>query len=266
MAKAAELSIVILTEDSGEDGRATVEALVRRMLHLVTPGYGDHHIDFIPREPREEEAMRGNVWKTDGKNPQEYERRVRLLRYIARRLSQQNTFVLFHIDGDRIWSERHTSENVAKFERLIRNALPQVFGRGRVHNSRTKAGAQANADPLPVLHMEHLILLCPFRSIEAWLYQNLRVAIDICRREHNEAHVIEIEAWEERRADLDELPAPEEELCLGKTFNLELATSGFPASKANDVKKSFAESVDRLVRCDALVRALEDTRSWTPSA
>jgi len=150
VAKAAGLSIVILTEDSGRDGRATVEALVRRMLHLVTPGYGDHRIDFIPREPREEEAMRGNIWKTDGKNPQEHDRRVRLLRYIARRLSQQNTFVLFHIDGDRIWSERHASENVAKFERLIRSALPQVFDRGssgrlRCARARARGHAQLGA-------------------------------------------------------------------------------------------------------------------------
>jgi hypothetical protein len=262
---AAGLSIVILTEDSGEDGRATVEALARRMLHLVTPGYDGRHIDFVPREPREEEAMRGNVWKTDGKNPQDHDRRVRLLRYIARRLSQQNTFVLFHIDGDRIWSERRTSENVAKFERLIRNALPQVFDRGRANNPRTKASAQANTDPLPMLQMEHLILLCPFRSIEAWLYQNLRAAIEICRREHKEAHVTELEVWEERREGLDELPAPEEALCLGKAFNLELATSGFPAGRANDVKKSFTESVDRLRNCEALVHALDGTRSWTSS-
>ena len=61
MTEAAVLSIVILTEDSGKDGRATVEALVRRMLHLVVSGHGSHRIDFVPRDPREEEAMRGNV-------------------------------------------------------------------------------------------------------------------------------------------------------------------------------------------------------------
>ena len=35
MNQAAALTIVILTEDSGKDGRATVEALARRMLGLV---------------------------------------------------------------------------------------------------------------------------------------------------------------------------------------------------------------------------------------
>jgi len=47
----------------------------------------------------------------------------------------------------------------------------------------------------------------------------------------------------------------------GKAFHLELATQGFPAREAYDVKKSFAESVDRLLGCNALVRALELTRS-----
>jgi len=103
-------------------------------------------------------------------------------------------------------------------------------------------------------------LICPFRSIEAWLYQNLRAATEICNREHQGAHVTKLQSWEQRRAELDELSAPEEELCLGKVFNLELATSRFPASEAYEVKKSFAESVDRLRGCAALCRALELTR------
>lgn len=259
-AEDAGISIVILTEDSGKDGCATVEALARRMLHLVVPGFGSHRVEFVPHEPREEEAMRGNVWKTDGKNPKEHERRVRLLRYIARKLSLPATFVLFHIDGDRPWAERDTSENTAKFERLVRGRLPQVADRGRVNASRTKARAQTYADSPPPLHLENLLLICPFRSIEAWLYQNLRAAIDICGREHRGSHVAELEAWEGRRGDIDELPAPEKAVCLGKAFNLELATREFPAHEVYEVKKSFAETVERLRGCGALSRALEITR------
>jgi hypothetical protein len=228
-AEPAALSIVILTEDSGKDGRATIEALVREMLDLVVPGYGGHRIRFIPRNPEEEAAMRGNVWKTDGKNPREYERRVRLLRYIARQLSIQNTFVLFHIDGDRIWSKRHSTENIAKFEKL-RTTLPQVAERGRVNNFRTKA--QEHTDSFPVLHLEHLLLICPFRSIEAWLYQNVRTAVNICHREHRGQHVADLESWESRREQLDELPTPEDVVCLRKKFNLELATTSGSSGKS----------------------------------
>lgn len=236
------LSIVILTEDSAREGRATIEALARRMFDLVVPGYASHRVDFIPREPREEEAMRGNVWKTDGKNPVEHERRVRLRRYIARRLLQPDTFVLFHIDGDRPWRERAESENVAKFERLIRLTLPQVMERGRA-----SAGAR--------LPLEHLLLICPFRSVEAWLYQNVDAAITICRREHRGEHVSALDEWRAKRGDLDEEPAPEKVVCLRKDHNLEL-TRGFPAQAAYDVQKSFAASVDRIVECGALTAAL----------
>jgi hypothetical protein len=255
----ARLSIIVLTEDSGKDGRSTVEAIARRMLRLVVPDFASHRVQFVPRDPQEEEAMRGNVWKTDGKNPRDHERQVRLRRYIARNLCLPNTFVLFHIDGDRIWSEREASENTAKFERLIRAKLPQVVDRGRANVSRGKPTSHASASP-PMLRLEHLLLLCPFRSIEAWLYQNLHAATDICNREHRGSHVAELQTWEQRRAELDELPAPEKALCLGKAFNLELATRGFPEREAYDAKKSFAESVDRLLGCEALSRALELTR------
>jgi hypothetical protein len=256
----AALSIVILTEDGGKDGRAIVEALARRMLDLVVPDFQSHRIQFVPRDPPEEEAMRGNIWKTDGKNPVEHARRVRLRRYIVRRLSLPNSFVLFHIDGDRPWSERLTSENAEKFQKF-QATLPQVADRGRAHNPRSSARGTAHDEAMPEMHLENLILICPYRSIEAWLYQNVRVALDICSREHKGAHLARLQVWEEQRAELDELPAPEKALCLGKAFNLELATRGFPARVAYDVKKSFAESVDRLRGCDALVQALELTRS-----
>jgi hypothetical protein len=187
--------------------------------------------------------MRGNIWKTDGKNPMEHERRVRLRRYIVRRLSLPNSFVLFHIDGDRPWSERHTSENAEKFQKF-RVTLPQVADRGRANNPRPRVDGTAHNESRPELHLENLILICPYRSIEAWLYQNLRVALDICNREHKGAHHAKLQV-----------------LCLEKAFNLELAARGFPAREAYDVKKSFADTVDRLRSCDALVRALEFTRS-----
>jgi hypothetical protein len=257
---ATGLSIVILTEDSGKDGRATVEALARRMLDLVVPRFQSQRIQFVPRDPVEQEAMRGNLWKTDGKNPVEHQRRVRLRRYLVRQLSLPDSFVLFHIDGDRPWSDRHTSENTEKFEHF-RATLPQVADRGRANNPRPKVRGAPHAGPPPELRLEHLILICPYRSIEAWLYQNVPVALDICRREHRGVHLANLQVWEQQRAELDELPAPENALCLGKAFNLELAARAFPAREAYDVQKSFADSVDRLRSCAALVQSLELTRN-----
>lgn len=142
------LSIVILTED--RHGHATIEALARRMFDLVVPGFGRDRVDFLPREPRDEEAMPGNAWKTDGKNPVEHQKKIRLLRYMARKLSEPDTFVLFHIDGDRPWSERDTSENTAKFAQLVQISLPQVVDVARVNVSRGRQRAQTNTAPPPL--------------------------------------------------------------------------------------------------------------------
>lgn len=253
------LSLVILTEDSGKDGRGTIEALVRKMLDLVVPGCRVHdRVAFLPAVAEEEEAMRGNVWKTDGKNPREHEKRVRLLRYIARHLSQPDTFVIFHIDGDKPWSRRAESENVAKFELRVRSLLPQVVASGRTSTQKARRAAEIET-PQPTLHLEHLLLLCPFRSIEAWLYQNVRRGIEICQREHRGQHVGALAAWETKRHELDELEYPDREVCLGKSHNLALAFPGFPAKDVYDVGKSFTDSVERMKQCTALRAALAST-------
>jgi len=70
-------------------------------------------------------------------------------------------------------------------------------------------------------------------------------------------HVSELQAWESKRADLDELPAPQKAVCLGKAFNLELASRGFPVREAYEVRKSFAETADRMLGCTALSSALK---------
>ncbi len=254
------LSLVILTEDSGKDGRGTIEALVRKMLGLVVPGCRLHdRAAFLPAVAEEEEAMRGNVWKTDGKNPREHDKRVRLLRYIARHLSQKDTFVVFHIDGDRPWSRRAESENVAKFELRVRSLLPQVAANGRTSTQKARRAAGVETPPQPALHLEHLLLLCPFRSIEAWLYQNVRRAIEICQREHRGQHVEALAAWETKREELDELEHPDREVCLGKSYNLALAFPGFPVQDVYDVGKSFTDSVEHMKKCTALRAALAST-------
>jgi hypothetical protein len=73
--------------------------------------------------------------------------------FLARRLLQEDTFVLFHVDGDRTWKESRTSENVTKFDQLVRVALPQVVDRGRANAPRGRAQAlepaAARGSPAP---------------------------------------------------------------------------------------------------------------------
>ena len=54
----ATVSIVIFTEDTSADGRATIEALVRRMLRLMIPDCRLDRVAFLPDDPREREQIR----------------------------------------------------------------------------------------------------------------------------------------------------------------------------------------------------------------
>jgi len=252
------VSIVVLSEDAGPDGRATVEALVRKMLDLVPSEHrARDRVVFLPLDPHEGEVMpSGSVWKS--KTPTDHDARVRLQRFVARKLSQAGTYVVFHVDGDQPWSKRAKSPQRDEFDQFkVRVAQSADRGRARVANAR-RSTTKAESDAALELHIDRLVLLCPFRNIEAWLYQNVQCAIEICRRKHGGRHVEALRAWEAKRHELDELEPPELhgcfKDCVHKKHNHELASKGFPIRVAYDVKKSFAESADRLIA--ALLQAL----------
>lgn len=255
----APVRIVVLTEDTNKDARVTVEALVRRMLPLVVPNCRIHDcVTFLPTDPREQEAMHGEAWKSDKQIHREA--RVRLQRYIARRLCEPQTFVVFHVDGDKPWQERHESDNKRKFDAfIVLVAQSADAGQRNVQRARQRPSTESNT--LPVPDLDNLIRLMPFYTLEAWLYQNIQGIVDICRRQHDGKHVDAACAWEAVRHELDELVKPAEYFrdCVAKMHNHELATSGFPTQKAYDVRKSFFESVERMKACAKLVAALEST-------
>ncbi len=62
--------------------------------------------------------MRGNLWKS--RNPFDRQKIILLGRAIAAKLIEDPIgFVAFHVDGDRRWAERASSENVAKFAEFV---------------------------------------------------------------------------------------------------------------------------------------------------
>jgi hypothetical protein len=65
--------------------------------------------------------------------------------------------------------------------------------------------------------------------------------------------------WQQDRAILDELPQPKTLLCFGAEHNLALARQGFPTDAVYDARRSFAETVDRLMACSTLIAALAAT-------
>jgi hypothetical protein len=255
----AAVRIVVLTEDTSKDARATVEALVRKMLPLVVPNCRVYdRIAFLPTEPREHEAMHGGAWKGD--KQRDHDARVRLQRYIARRLCEPKTFVVFHVDGDTPWENRAQSENVRKFGAFVVR-IAQAAGAGQRSVQKSRRSPTPDANAAPEIDLDRFIPLVPFYTLESWLYQNLQCAIDICRREHDGRHVEALRAWERVRHELDEVIKPDEHFCLTKMHNLELASKGFPAQTVYDTKKSFFDSVECMKARKGFVEALALTKS-----
>ncbi|MFT3775107.1 MAG: hypothetical protein QM820_57910 [Minicystis sp.] len=243
-------SLLVLTEDSAGDGHATVVAVVKRMLQLIVPDYQTHRIGFEPKDEASQQGVRGTGWKNVNPKPE----MVLALRTMATKLGREDGFVLFHIDGDRRWSERATSENEAKFETMVVDRVRKLL-RGRPGSTAEDAEKR----------LHRLLPIVPFYSIEAWLYQHTEVAIRICREKHQGRHVARFEAWRQNRAALDEVEKPKDNDCLRSDHNLACAGSGYPAQEVFDAGCSYAACVIRLLDCAELVALLEATAGCGPS-
>lgn len=242
------LSILVLTEDSGKHGYDTAAALCKKMLQLVEPSCQTHRVDFEPANERARRVMNGNLWKNK-KNRREL---VALRQTIATKLCEPNGFVIFHFDGDCAWSKRASAQTPKKFRELIHDHVRALLLQGV---NRREPLTEDDADA----RMLRLRTMVPFYSIEAWLYQNTEVAIALCRKHYSGKHISKFEQWRTCRYELDEVDRPKEEVCLASKYNRELATRRYPARDVYAAGASFQAAVDSLRECIELADALQKT-------
>lgn len=246
-------SLLLLTEDA--DDRA-LRTLVIRLLNRIVPGAVTRD-DADAWEPVTHEAravVQANGWKN--------ERRVDLVRfcqYIATKLYQEHGFVIFHVDGDRAYGDRIDSENAQKFESIIRRRV-RINLVTPPAQRRPRRPRALPLDPATVeRRLGKLILVMPFYSLEAWLFQNTEQAArhcpgaPICR--HGCAG--KLAAWSRDRSLLDEVLQPKGELCFGARHNAELASDGYPLDVALGAEKSLHATLKVLESCPELLAALE---------
>jgi len=250
--------ILVLTEDSGDQAQPTILKLLKEVFKLLVDGVDLNparvKVEPLPENERARLALRGNQWKEHAPTRE----KVLLLGAIATQLAQPAGFVVFHFDTDRVWAERHDSENRKKFEKIIRDGV-RPFLRGEM-------APPLNPLPRPTLTAEQieaalgrLLILSPCYSIESWLYQATKELLAYCRGKHtSKEHVQLIESWAQDRTRLDSVLEPKDKSlpCVGDQHNAELAKA-FPAEEVWLAERSFYESVERLRACTALVRALE---------
>lgn len=254
------LSILVLTEDSGDDAFETLCHVVKILLKEVDRQTRTHEekLALLPlRSQTALQSLKANVWKSD--KPEHRRNRVDLVQTIATHIMKDEcSWVFFHFDGDRPWARRASSENSQKFKTHI---LEQVFkiveGSSKVRSVQfeSKDELRSYVDS----RMSRVKRIVPFYSIEAWLYQNSERAIDICHKYYRGRHADRFERWRDDRSLLDELEKTKEQVCLGSKYNLMLVSSSYPVREVREVGKSFAATVQELCDDESLREALRQT-------
>jgi hypothetical protein len=248
---ARRLRFVLLTEDTGKDADAVLRAVFRSILRLLEPGLDSRTITLDPPEAVAAEvrlAVRPDAWRGRGSGARDRFRR--LADYIATKLMLDDTFVVFHFDGNSAWERATASRNVPDFERIVSNGIRHAFA---------TIGREGELDA----RMARLLRVVPFYSMEAWLYQNTATASDICREGPCDgAHVAQYETWSAERGALDEIEQIKDRddlQCLKDRHNARLA-KGFPYPAVYATSKSFTATVDHMLTSQVLMESLASLR------
>jgi hypothetical protein len=249
---APAVSMLILTEDSHPRAFQTIRLLAPKLLRLVHPDTATHRILFEPGK-NTKGSTRANRWKS--KNPQDHALRADLLQELATKVLEDDVpgYVLFHIDGDRPWSQHESSENVQKFDAFVQLLGPTVEG---ALKRRGLPAAEADVQA----RLRRICRVTPFYSIEAWLYQNTKRVRELCQQRCGK-HLELIGGWERDRLLLDELERPKKLVCIQNDENHDLANS-FTHQLAGELYllgQSFHHTVELLQSCPGLQAVLRAT-------
>ncbi len=238
------VSVLVLTEDSGDDAFPTVRALLEKTLHLVAPGGRHVPWEVLPATKEARRAMHFNRWKS--RAPRDHRLRVDLVKAVATHLTRADgdRFVVIHVDGDRRWSdsvEGTECDNIAQLNETIIERL-----RLRLEDESA---------------LGRVLVVVPFYSIEAWVYQNTEEAIRILEEKFGPSHadIALFRGWEENRAAIDDVERPKQKVALGAKYNRRLAEKNWPAKRAYEAGTSYHKTVEDFRKCRALIQALSGT-------
>lgn len=269
-------SILVLTEDSAPRAESVVRKLVEKLLRYLESRCDPQRIRFEPIDPETRPLMSANQWA--GSDQKRYIVRTRLHRIIAAKLVDPTGFVFQHIDADRRWTdrERDPSTNVAHLGRLLTHVRRELTDRFQPAKTRPPRRARKAIDTMSAAEIDASVQRClarfiplvPYWEIEAWLYQNIRRAAELCpgppRCTRQPSCHSKLAEWQDDRGALDEVEDPSEALCLGKQHNEELVQS-LPIKLVVDAGKSLATVVSAIYDCDDLLDAIRRTHTDEPT-
>jgi hypothetical protein len=236
--------ILVLTEDKSKSANQTIQGILRLVLSQAAPTADLSAVEMSPiPASRAASVLPGNIWKSAKKTANAGV--MDLVDRISIQLSLGH-FVVHHVDGDRTWTERETSENVLQYREVIERRV-----RGRLRDSKKLRGSELDE------HMSRFLRLVPFWCVEAWLFQNTREAARHCAGAEAHPCLARLQEWENNRGKLDEERTPKELLCFGSKHNLELAVEDFSTEAVVGAQKSFAAAVALVAACTPLMQRLQ---------
>jgi hypothetical protein len=250
-----DVVVRIVTEDSAPDAHETVSHLLRRMLQLVEPTFATNRLKTLRQEDADErQAAQPHRWHSRDSRDRLFVKK--LARTIATDLLASR-FVLVHADGDVKWSER-PGRNAKDFEEslmpVVRAALAPEHTLPRSPRQIAPARSTRTEEEIG-RYLGRMVLVMPYYTIEAWLYQNTDVAIRLCQEKYQGRDVQTFLDWQKDRARLDD-EVEALDVCLRKRHNLELASSSYPSQQVHDANASFHGAVEALRACTDLRGAL----------
>lgn len=203
-------SIALLSEDHERTWRG-LRSMVEKLFRRFEDDGFTPRIELLPADANVRPVLIANYWRST-KPRYEAEKRE-LWRYLARKISEKDGFVLFHHDGDTPWSRRHESTARSRFTDEVRTRVAQVLS-----GERARPGERLSPDEI-ARRMERLVECVPFYSVESWLYQATAHASSLCYQKHRGAHSGSFETWAADRKLLDEVDKPKDVCCLGDEHN-----------------------------------------------
>jgi hypothetical protein len=232
-----ELSVLVLTEDTGNDAHSIVCAVAEKALFVLEPGLDRQRLRFDQAAEIARAGMGFNCYKST--NPRDHNKKTDLALAIARYLmvKDRDAVVFVHIDADRPWSERdptHICDNARRFTEEIVQRVTSIL---------SEDARRTNHDETHRIH--RIAMLIPFWTLESWLYQNTREGLRICQEyPQYRGEAAHFELWQQRPHLLDEHVRPKDTVRFGSKYNLRLASEGFPAGRLYQLGLSFTAAVE----------------------
>jgi len=247
------MNITLYSEDRNDskNGLRSLKKITNKIILKINPESKTNHVNMLPLD--ESEGVNGSVWKcTNSAELGDQKRRKELINHIATEL-KLNKYVVFHVDGDTVWSQKNSAEVFEKkelFLRAVKDALTTSY------KPKVKTPLSGNeADDT----IKNLFFLIPFYSIESWAYANKDKLIEFLPPRGNmsfdEKLVVDSPIQE-----LDEISQIKDKTSIKDSANYELFNdSGWPRDELYNVQKSFYAVIEEMKQNSNLLADLQKT-------